>query len=72
MHARLAETVSGEASTGHLLLPDKWGDVHMAVQLPDGSYSLQPQPLAQLGPGRVLGNKMDADGNLVMCDVFKV
>ncbi|WIA17796.1 hypothetical protein OEZ85_009308 [Tetradesmus obliquus] len=65
------ETVTVEASTGRLLLPDKWGDVHEALQLADGSYQLNPKPLAQLGPGRVLGSKLDADGNLVMCDVLK-
>lgn len=58
--------------TGNLLLPDKWGDVHLAALQPDGSYRLQQQPLAQMGPGRVLGTKLDAQGNLVMCDVLKV
>jgi hypothetical protein len=66
------ETVTVESSTGRLLLPDKWGDVHEALLLADGSYQLNPKPLAQLGPGRVLGSKLDADGNLVMCDVLKV
>eukprot|EP00882_Tetradesmus_deserticola_P020787 GHRQ01022464.1.p1 GENE.GHRQ01022464.1~~GHRQ01022464.1.p1 ORF type:complete len:399 (+),score=115.02 GHRQ01022464.1:178-1197(+) len=65
------ETVTVEASTGRLLLPDKWGDVHEALLLANGSYQLNPKPLAQLGPGRVLGSKLDADGNLVMCDVLK-
>jgi hypothetical protein len=46
--------------------------VHEALPLADGSYRLNPKPLAQLGPGRVLGSKLDADGNLVMCDVLKV
>jgi hypothetical protein len=46
--------------------------VHEALPLDDGSYQLNPKPLAQLGPGRVLGSKLDADGNLVMCDVLKV
>jgi hypothetical protein len=67
-----AETVAVESATGRLLLPDKWGDVHEALPLADGSYHLNPKPLAQLGPGRVLGSKLDADGNLVMCDVLKV
>lgn len=67
-----AETVTGDPATGNLLLPDKWGDVHLAQHLPDGSYRLQRPPLASLGPGRVLGSKLDAQGNLVMCDVFKV
>lgn len=56
---------------GRLLLPDKWGDIHEARQLSDGSYVLNPRPIAQLGPGRVLGSKLDAEGNLVMCDVLK-
>jgi hypothetical protein len=68
------ETVAGDAR-GRLLLPDKHGAVHVAEPLPgstDGSYALQRQPLAQLGPGRVLGTKLDAQGNLVMCDVLRV
>lgn len=67
-----AETVTVESATGRLLLPDKWGDVHEALPQPDGSFLLNPKPLAQLGPGRVLGSKLDAEGNLVMCDVLKV
>jgi hypothetical protein len=67
-----AETVSVDPVTGWLLLPDKWGDVHQAVLLADGSYQLNPVPLAQLGPGRVLGSKIDQQGNLIMCDVLKV
>lgn len=70
--AHLAETVSVDPDTGQLLLPDKWGDVHQAVLLPDGSYQLNPVPIAQLGPGRVLGSKVDHEGNLIMCDVLKV
>lgn len=61
-----------DPSTGRLLLPDKWGDIHEALLLEDGSYQLNQTPIAQLGPGRVLGSKMDAEGNLVMCDVLKV
>lgn len=61
-----------DASTGSLLLPDKWGDVHVAHQLPHGSYQLLPRPALQMGPGRVLGSKLDAQGNLIMCDVLKV
>lgn len=67
-----AETVTEDPSTGSLLLPDKLGDVHLALRAADGSYSLQHPPLARMGPGRVLGSKLDAAGNLVMCDVFKV
>eukprot|EP00879_Flechtneria_rotunda_P014401 GHRR01015048.1.p1 GENE.GHRR01015048.1~~GHRR01015048.1.p1 ORF type:complete len:431 (+),score=160.92 GHRR01015048.1:224-1516(+) len=65
------ETVTVDPANGRLLLPDKWGDVYTAVLLPNGTYSLNPKAIAQLGPGRVLGNKLDADGNLVMCDVLK-
>lgn len=68
----LAETVIVEDGTSRLLLTDKFGDVHEALLLENGSYHLNPRPLAQLGPGRVLGNKLDANGNLVMCDVLKV
>jgi hypothetical protein len=67
-----AETITGDPTTGSLLLPDKLGAVHLAHRLPNGSYSLQQKPLAQTGPGRVLGSKLDADGRLVMCDVSKV
>ncbi|KAF8055388.1 MET1B [Scenedesmus sp. PABB004] len=65
------ETVSVDSRTGRLLLPDKWGDVHEATPQPGGGYALRASPVAQLGPGRVLGNKLDAEGNLVMCDVLK-
>ena len=67
-----AETVTVDGGTGDLLLPDKWGDVHRARHLANGSYMLLPQPVVQMGPGRVLGSKLDAAGNLVMCDVLKV
>eukprot|EP00878_Enallax_costatus_P025649 GHUV01027461.1.p1 GENE.GHUV01027461.1~~GHUV01027461.1.p1 ORF type:complete len:393 (+),score=76.33 GHUV01027461.1:116-1294(+) len=65
------ETVTVDPQTGSLLLPDKWGDIHIADLLPDGTYALQPRPMAQLGPGRILGNRLDADGNLILCDVLK-
>lgn len=67
-----AETITVDPATGNLLLPDKLGAVHLAHRLPNGSYSLQQKPLAQTGPGRVLGSKLDAEGRLVMCDVSKV
>jgi hypothetical protein len=67
-----AETITGDPTTGSLLLPDKLGAVHLAHRLPNGSYSLRRKPLAQTGPGRVLGSKLDVEGRLVMCDVFKV
>lgn len=67
-----AETVSVDPASGRLLLPDKWGDIYEAHMSKNGSYTLNPRPIAQLGPGRVLGSKVDAQGNLVMCDVLKV
>lgn len=65
------ETVTGDPATGDLLLPDKWGNVYLAQRMPNGSYTLQQPPLARMGPGRVLGSKLDAQGNLIMCDVLK-
>jgi len=69
---RNVETVTGDPATGDLLLPDKWGNVYLAQRMPNGSYTLQQPPLARMGPGRVLGSKLDAQGNLIMCDVLKV
>jgi hypothetical protein len=42
--------------------------VRRAVQAGDGSWQLQPRPLAQLGTGRVLGGKFDRAGDLWLCD----
>jgi sugar lactone lactonase YvrE len=51
---------------------DKYAWVREALPQPDGSYQLQPRPLAHLGPGRPLGAGFDADGNLIICDALKV
>lgn len=51
---------------------DKFGGVHEALQMPDGSYQLRGKPRAWLGPGRPLGAAFDAQGNLYVCDALKV
>lgn len=47
---------------------DKLGYVWRAPANSGGSYDLERQPLAHLGPGRPLGFHFDADGNLIVCN----
>lgn len=56
---------------GRFIMLDRYGAVREAV--PSGDQMLlNPQPLAHLGPGRPLGARYDAHGNLIICDAFKV
>ena len=58
---------------GRFIMLDRYGAVKEARKDPDtGVMVLNPKPLAHLGPGRPLGAKYDAHGNLVICDAFKV
>ena len=47
---------------------DKFGYVWRAPADGKGSYALETEPLAQLGPGRPLGFDFDEDGNLIVCN----
>jgi hypothetical protein len=57
---------------GTFVMLDKYGDVFEALQGPNGVLTLNPKPVAFLGTGRPLGAKLDADGNLIICDSLKV
>ena len=51
---------------------DKWGFVWRAPEDGKGSYALEKEPLAQLGPGRPLGFHFDEEGNLIVCNAGSV
>jgi hypothetical protein len=51
---------------------DKFNKVWEASPQPDGSYALDARPVADLGPGRPLGYHFDSQGDLIVCDSFKV
>ena len=69
--ALLAESVA-LASDGSLWMLDKWGLVWRAPEDGKGSYALEKEPLAQLGPGRPLGFHFDEEGNLIVCNAGSV
>ena len=56
------------ASDGSLWMLDKFGYVWRAPEDGKGSYALETEPLAQLGPGRPLGFDFDEEGNLIVCN----
>ena len=56
------------ASDGSLWMLDKYGYVWRAPEDGKGSYALEKEPLAQLGPGRPLGFDFDEQGNLIVCN----
>lgn len=56
------------AKDGSLWMLDKFGFVWRAPEDGKGSYALEKQPLAQLGPGRPLGFDFDEAGNLIVCN----
>eukprot|EP00878_Enallax_costatus_P028517 GHUV01030808.1.p1 GENE.GHUV01030808.1~~GHUV01030808.1.p1 ORF type:complete len:341 (+),score=29.56 GHUV01030808.1:466-1488(+) len=57
---------------GRFIMLDRYGAVKEASKDPNtGEMVMNPKPLAYLGPGRPLGAKYDAHGNLVICDAFK-
>ncbi|CAL5229353.1 g12664 [Coccomyxa viridis] len=56
------------ARDGSLWMLDKYGYVWRAPEDGKGSYALEKEPLAQLGPGRPLGFDFDKQGNLIVCN----
>ena len=62
-----AESVA-VARDGSLWMLDKFGFVWRAPEDGRGSYALEKEPLAQLGPGRPLGFHFDRAGNLLVCN----
>eukprot|EP00879_Flechtneria_rotunda_P017206 GHRR01018025.1.p1 GENE.GHRR01018025.1~~GHRR01018025.1.p1 ORF type:complete len:385 (+),score=107.69 GHRR01018025.1:394-1548(+) len=61
------ETVA-VAPDGRLGLVDKWGKIFIAEPDGKGGYNLPPEPLAYSSPGRPLGVKFDAEGNLYIAN----
>lgn len=67
-HASLAAESVALARDGSLWMLDKFGFVWRAPEDGQGSYALEKEPLAQLGPGRPLGFDFDEQGNLIVCN----
>eukprot|EP00882_Tetradesmus_deserticola_P006802 GHRQ01007162.1.p1 GENE.GHRQ01007162.1~~GHRQ01007162.1.p1 ORF type:complete len:400 (+),score=115.27 GHRQ01007162.1:158-1357(+) len=61
------ETVA-VAPDGRLGLVDRFGKIFIATPDGRGDYSIPLEPLAYSSPGRTLGVKFDADGNLYMAN----
>ncbi|WIA19498.1 hypothetical protein OEZ85_004109 [Tetradesmus obliquus] len=56
---------------GELVMLDRTNAVWEATPDGAGGYTLQPQPVVQLGAGRPLGYHFDAEGHLVVADSLK-
>jgi hypothetical protein len=61
------------APDGSLYMLDKFGYMFKAERSPTQrfNYTLQPGPVAYVGPGRPLGFHFDSAGNLIICDSLK-
>jgi hypothetical protein len=58
---------------GKFAMLDKYGYVFVAEEGEDtGELELDPTPVAHLGAGRPLGARFDDNGDLIVCDSFKV
>jgi hypothetical protein len=57
---------------GTFVMLDKYGHVYEANEDGQGDLVLNETPVAYLGTGRPLGARFDAEGNLIVCDAFKV
>ena len=73
---------SGPPGTSSVTMIDRVGNVWIADEAPANGekeeeetvppYRLRPgQPSSYIGPGRPLGFKYDAEGNLIVCDSLK-